>query len=271
MIWVSPAPPFCEGLLSGPPEILSSMSSICITALAIYGLHTSDFASSMIPTILAALAVCGIGSFGFHWTLTWGWQQIDTIAMTLSLNLGFILMIQLMFRDCAAHSRWLRIVSPLVLMGCFFAMMSVSFVSKNLYNLCFTVEILLLIPFILVSRFKTHYYLVSITGDADRLTSLEGKVFGLIWRGMIIGLGSGIMWIFGETLCSQYLILTYIPFHAVWHFGIAYAMYCLLIPLGYIEALDSHKPHITSNLWLPKLKIDPSQLQLIYDCQYSYV
>lgn len=265
-MWASPIPPFCEGLFSGPPEILSSMSSIHITALAIYGLSMSDFASPMIPTIFATLAVCGIGSFGFHWTLMWGWQQIDTIAMTLSLNLGFILMLHLMFRDM-----WLRTIAPLILMACFFTMMSVSFMSKNLYNLCFTIEILLLIPFILASRFRTHYHLVTITGDADRLICLEGKVFGLIWRGMIIGLGSGVLWIFGETLCSQYPILTYVPFHAVWHFGIAYAMYCLLIPLGYIEALDSHKPHITSNLWLPKLKIDPSQLQLMYDCQYSYV
>ena len=105
--WNVPVRNFCESYHHHhhhhghhEPEYWSAYSSLFITAFALYGLYGrgNTHHNSLTKLCFGILAWCGIGSFGFHWTLVEGWSFLDTFPMTLctflGLYMGWVVMAQ---------------------------------------------------------------------------------------------------------------------------------------------------------------------------------
>jgi hypothetical protein len=93
-VWTTPVRHFCESAHSSDPnapEYFSAFSSLLITLVALLVLFSGRHHNVLTKLCAAVLAWCGIGSFGFHWTLSAGWSFIDTFPMTLSAGLGLYL------------------------------------------------------------------------------------------------------------------------------------------------------------------------------------
>lgn len=90
-VWRRPVRHFCESAYSSnphQPEYFSAFSSLLITVAPLLVLFSGRHHNALAKFCAAALAWCGVGSFGFHWTLSEGWSFLDTFPMTLSAGLG---------------------------------------------------------------------------------------------------------------------------------------------------------------------------------------
>ena len=56
-----------------------------------HALFTGRHTNNLVKLCAAVLAWCGVGSFGFHWTLSEAWSFLDTFPMTISSVLGIYL------------------------------------------------------------------------------------------------------------------------------------------------------------------------------------
>ena len=83
---------FCESVHDpASPEFYSAFSSLGITLFACLCLFTGQHGNVLVKVCAAVLAWCGIGSFGFHWTLAEAWSFLDTFPMTIAAVLGMYL------------------------------------------------------------------------------------------------------------------------------------------------------------------------------------
>lgn len=79
---------FCESRYSSPPEYVNSFSSLLIVLIATYGIYGTKQSSLIVKLIYGTMFITGIGSFGFHWTLHYGWSLMDRVPMIIGVILG---------------------------------------------------------------------------------------------------------------------------------------------------------------------------------------
>ena len=250
MSWTELRPRFCESIVSGPPEYVNAITSLFIAAAGFFGIYLNRQSSALIRFICAILALTGLTSVPFHLTLQSGWGYLDSTPMLLSSYMGVYAAYDLTLYifigdDRRTYEFWSGTLAFIVATAMCFSMALNTFDETEQYF-----PILFLIPegfiaaYVLFARF---YIYRDYFRGFDSISS-ESRELRRAFRVMSIGFGcalvAGILWGITEPICSKAPWLRYIYAHAIWHFGIAYGMYNLIVFIMFVNAFHRNKkPH----------------------------
>jgi hypothetical protein len=219
------AEPFCEGRILGIPEYLNSFSSLVISLVSYAGLQTKNL-NEDIKMIYFVLFLNGFFSFGFHWTMYYGWKTLDQLTMIFCIWFGLRLCINICKYKSNIPSYALHFSNLLII-----ALSVCEY--DGFFRTSFTVECLMLIYFHKVLTMDLHYK----------------DYYGLGRKGLYISISAGIFWIATEIFCNKYLIMG----HSVWHLCISYGMHLML---QFVNSISIGLPVVnryTYNLYLRKI------------------
>jgi hypothetical protein len=186
---------FCEGKIFGIPEYINAFSSLFISCMGLIGIILND-ASDIYYMIHYLLVVNGIASFGYHWTLEWGWKLMDQSSMLILICIGNYML----------YNKISKIISQCIMIYLIFTL---SMNGTSIHELTFSY--LFLVP--------------SITLIPGLLINITNKK--LLFRGCLLCICGGLFWYITELLCDTYNWLAYTCAHAIWHITISYGMYII--------------------------------------------
>jgi hypothetical protein len=215
--------PFCEGRILGIPEYLNSFSSLFISLVAYAGLQTKNL-NEDIKMIYFILFLNGFFSMGFHWTMYYGWKNLDQVTMIMCIWFGLKVTLNMCrFRsNIPLYLLHLSNIIILVLSVCEY---------DSFFRLSFTIESLLLIYVYNVLTYKLFYK----------------DYYGFGKRGLVISMAAGVFWGLTELFCNKYLIIG----HSVWHLCISYGMHLLL---QFVNTISIVLPTTTRQLYTLHIK-----------------
>lgn len=246
--WYTLQPVFCEGNAYGPPEYLNSYSSLVIIMFGLYGLWYNTLSCSTLRLCYSMCIVCGIGSFGFHYTLQRGWCYMDQIPM---------LLIQMMETGHLFHTIYPRacvILLPLYL--CFniltVVISTLPETKRTDFANLFTLQFIPTIICMLWARFISHKHLKFIPATKGTIFNSEGRVYSMMWQAFSVWIIAGCIWNIYERTCGTYSWLRYIPIHPMWHILSSYGT-VLFLQTG---ACIIHTKYKLTGMYLPMLHQD---------------
>jgi len=156
---------FCESIDVGAPEYANSISSIVLLFYGLAGLFISRNHNIMMRMASGMLATTGIGSIVYHWTLLYGWSNIDGIPMLIASYMGAYICI-----DCVLYKKTMMerknkreyeiysgiLAFVLMLMLSFSIVLSTVKETKYLFTIFFLIPELLIGLSIMTIRFWSH-------------------------------------------------------------------------------------------------------------------
>jgi hypothetical protein len=233
--WYSFDRNFCESYQSSAPEIFNSISSLSMTFFGLLALFLSGN-HPLTTLISASLAFCGLGSFGYHWTLVKGWGLLDRLPMTFLVSLTIFL---LSWEICRKYKQLkLMKVLTILIVGANFIITAVDATHSHVYYDTFFSILCALVSLLhLVCRFYSHREYLKHT-EGIYIWESEG-IHSLSWLSLFTTVSAAIFWMTTELLCHYYNFLRYFHGHAFWHFFISYSAYLNLQLYTYIIA-DSY-------------------------------
>lgn len=258
--WTDIVKGFCESAVVPPPEYVNSFSAIAITMFGLFGVFMSRYNSIPIRLISASLIFNGISSFVFHWTLFRAWGILDAISMLFPVYLGVYLILDvILYRKFYVEyssrltssdgspkgRRKYEIISSLFAIFVV-TMLNFSVTIKqfeqydSLFSVLFVIPELLILIGVFVIRYYSHKHLTQ---------EYPGFKFAFrkMYVGVIVSLLSGAAWFSTELICEQHPWVRFFFAHAIWHVGMSFGMYNLLMFLIFIHLYDKgHEPEFFS-------------------------
>lgn len=253
--WYDLAGGFCESVVSGPPEYAGSISSFAMIIAGLFGLFLSRNHNILIRVTSASLAVTGVGSTFYHWTLYIGWGLIDSIPMLIASWLGGYLgmdaiIYKLIALDRGQRRNYERVSSLLALIYVGSMVLSIVFSHveglSSFFPIMFLVAELSIALAVILMRFVANKDLKNNAGLRQA------------FKVMYIGFGSSVLaaivWFTIEKLCPKppFHWMRYTYAHALWHTTISIGMYYIMQFFIYIHSFYTGKnPRFvrTKNRW----------------------
>jgi len=237
--------PFCESLIYGHPEYVNSFTSLIIFFVGIYLLFMTKCANALIRIVSASIAITGIGSFIFHWTLWKSAGLLDTVPMLLAAYLATFLCLDLIIfkyikidkQNTKLYQILSNLFALLILSGLYPAIMVTAIDSSNdmIFDILFAIPNVIIIISILFMKFYTfdqHY--------GGSLNDVK-KTFCSILFGLSLATFSAIIWFITELNCDEYDWMKYTFAHGLWHIGMSVGYYQLITFFIYMNALIRDK------------------------------
>lgn len=190
---------FCESKLqnNNPPELWNAYTSLIICATPfIYGFPVYP----LLYNVACMLAVNGIASFHYHYTLTWIGKQGDEISMILANYFGMWGLINMYYFK--SHKRN----------------------TLNKYNTGFMYSFLVLNTLVPYDYMFPSIFGVYVGGSLIMIY-LVGEKYGIPYkRNLFTSFVGAFCWIISEHFCNEYTKYG----HPLWH---------LLFPLGFYRLI----------------------------------
>lgn len=240
MKWSDLQPGFCEGIISGPPEIFNSVSSIVMVFYGLCGIFATRNNNTMLRVISSMLAVCGVGSIVYHATMHFGWGIVDSMPMLISSYIGAYMCVDIIIykrffldnitnKDDEYHllRRYEKISGVIALifstMLIFAIALSSAEETAHLFSIWFLISELIIGVSVFVIRYVTHRL------DDDPANDQEFiKAFKIMYGGFGCAIIAAIFWFTTESLCKENTWLRYLQAHSIWHICISIGMYFLM-------------------------------------------
>jgi len=281
---------FCESYIYGIPEYVNSFTSIFIFIFGLLLIYINNNTNIIIRFIASSFTITGIGSFYYHWTFHRGAGLMDTLPMLVSSYLGAYMSLDIIlykiFKKDHGHRAKLgacrseprersdlganlgdrrstrdlyEILSGtlclLIASGLYISIIFVSLTDSNNG----TFDILFAIPNILI-LFGSLFIRFYIFAGNDNLELKKSFIYLTIGLSSIIF--SAILWIITELTCEVHTWTRYLYAHGIWHIGVSYGFYNLIIFFIFINAfIKDRKPFFNSpegGGWALISKIIPS-------------
>ena len=231
MKWTDQRPNFCEGIVSGPPEYVNSITSLFLVFYGLAGLFITQNHNIIIRASSALLAATGIGSIAYHATLHHGWGQVDGLPMLIASYLGAYQAFDISLYKClyidGKNQRKYEIASGILAfvimcLLCISLALSVSDDTEHWFSILFLIpEVSIAIAVGIIKYNFTNNVKISVAGDVPRA-----------FRIMYVGIGSAVIaaifWFTTESLCKSYPWLRFLYAHGIWHACISAGMYFLM-------------------------------------------
>lgn len=259
MKWNDLANGFCEGIVSGPPEYVSSVTSIAMLFYGLMGLFVTRNHNVLIRITSAMLAVTGVGSFMYHWTWYQGWGQLDGIPMMIASYLGLFQIMDLLFYKKISlddnNKRKYELISganALMLMSMMLISLSLSVTddTSHLFTILFALPEVMMALCIVATKCTIQTRDKSLPIEKEILTA-----YRVGYRGILTAVVAAVIWVLSENLCPYNPWLRYTYMHGIWHIAISAGMYNIMqfmvFLYSYYKNLDPY--FVTSNTWYGKL------------------
>lgn len=243
--FTTPRPPFCEGALTGAPEIMNTISSLAMICVSAHGFIRSNYLSPCGRVAISSLFICGFGSMGYHYTLWHGFALLDEVPMVIGLMAGLTEIVDAVFGFRS------RLGFLNVLLVTFTGILAIVFAAiketEQYFEVVFGLMAIAMVPYALLLKKKR----------GARALSPEAEA--VFWRGVVASVLAGTVWIPTEIACKNKIglgILPLIPTHAFWHCAISYGMFVMVQSGAYNTAnLDKRSPELDHELFLPIVRI----------------
>lgn len=241
LTWRTPRTPFCEGIIDGAPELINSVTSLAMLFYGLAGLFISHNHNMTIRIISATLAVTGIGSTIYHYTLFSGWGQVDGLPMLISSYLGahtaldavIYKRIAIDYDDHDRYETMSSILSLVVMVGLSFSLaLSAIEETEQYFSVLFLIPELGIAIGALLIRLVSHY---------DLNDEGMNRAFKHMYIGVGVSVTAAIFWAVTENLCPTYTWMRYLFAHGFWHVGISVGMYFLMQFLVYTHSHNKNK------------------------------
>jgi hypothetical protein len=256
MDWDSITGSFCESIVFGAPEYANAISSLFLSFMGVLGLYISSSTSLLIRNIYGLLIVNGIGSFGYHWTLKWGWGLIDRVSMIIPVCLGISLLYdEIIYYKLTGNNNNNETQRKYILYSGVITTISTGYMAialsfggtsdgSDLFTILFSIPTVLLIPGIFLIPYYSHKELY-INNKTFR------KHYNYMYISLAVNLISAIIWLSTELNCSKEKYwIAYLYGHVFWHIGMGYGMYLMSTIFVYTHALTKNKnPVFINNTW----------------------
>lgn len=234
--WHSVTGEFCESLEFGKPEYANAFSSLFIGVFGFLGLFLSDGSELLSRLIYALIATNSIGSFGYHWTLEFGWGIVDQGSMLIAVVIGNIMLYdEIMMTLCRQKKYSLRFytsISGLIMyLFSIYLIFTLSLLGVptlgHAFSILFAIPMLTLIPGICISRYITH----------KKYAQEHPEVFKYMWIGITIAITVAIIWFVTELLCKKphNHWMAYLFAHPIWHLGMSYGIHMIVQVLIFLK------------------------------------
>jgi hypothetical protein len=232
--WNKPIRHFCESYHTGGPEVLNSLSSLLISWLAWIGLFGSmnNHYNTLTKLCYSSLFICGIGSFGFHWTLTEAWSFLDTFPMTVSSCLGlYVAWLTLSseipyFKKSSLSHRMSK--TSLFVSGLLITTLMLNAVYGNVqYDNLFTI-LGFLISITIMCIWRIKHPNVTILPLHKVSTAVEEVAIRMILKGLCYVTVAALFWTASEKFCMKYSWIRFLHLHSLWHMVVSYGVYLQL-------------------------------------------
>ena len=241
--WSQKLEGFCESKLNTEIEFGNTLSCVFILYWGIYGLYqlpSPIYQNAQIWQIVFSLLICiGIGSTGFHSTLSIGWALYDSIPMLLCefialfqlISMGFKIKIHNKQQENKAFSNhkcyefFSKLFGIFIIAACIFTI-----VINSVYGGTRSKT-----PRPFTTTFTAVTFCFGGTGIWAAIL-LRKKIknqagYKLIFRhlavGCLVAIFAGIMRDISMRLCDNVEVVKYLPIHGIWHVAISFGMYCL--------------------------------------------
>lgn len=242
---------FCESIWSKPPEYGGAFSSLFMTIFGLMGIFIGRNHNILIRVVSATLAVTGVGSFAYHWSLYAGWGYMDSIPMLISSWLGGY-----MAYDSIIYKKYALDLNNRRMYEIWSGITSVIFMGAMVTSIVFSIIEGL-------SRFFTYMFLVAelsialalvlvrTTMKLDTTDPEVKKAFKLMYAGFGISVLAAIVWAMIENLCRMpgFKWMQYTYAHSFWHFGISIGMYYLMQFFIFIYAHNTMRNPKIEIMW----------------------
>ena len=247
-IWDTHVKSFCQDIESNPPEYLNAFSSLALCFFGFMGLYISTNNDLTLKFFHSTIFFAGIGSFGYHWTLTVGWKNLNELSMLVSsviigeLFLNEILHTYLIInkgRERGIYIVYRYISSTQVLICSTYLIITAIFlinnnssnISRHLFLIFFGIPLIIVLLLSLVIRFKTHtrFLVLNNYPSIDECTQCEQTKHS--FTVLFIGIGTFIFFTIldqiAENFCNEYKWIKYVPTHAMWYIGMSHGLYMI--------------------------------------------
>ena len=204
---------FCEKKIIGNPEYFSSFSSLIISFIPYISLKYSQLNTIFAVNILQILFITGLTSFGYHWTGWYIFKQLDEIPMIIAIWLGLLYFITNL--KSSLNNIYFFVINLYFII--FLSLNTIEYF-QFLFPYLFSIVMLVMIPCLIKIYRKKYSY--------SNLIPIKLSIIG-----SIIIILSGLIWFITELNCNKYLILA----HSLWHFGIIYGVYNIIISMECFE------------------------------------
>jgi len=177
----------------------------------------------------AMFALNAIGSFMYHWTGQVGWAHVDEYSMTVAA----VLPAYTIFEEMSVFYGFKFRTWSLTFAGWF---MVLSFtigaldLPGEITSVFFAVPIAFLVACCLLATFNTKYV------ENENVTDEEKR---MLVGGVCTALGSTVVWVVTETLCPTVPAMRYVYGHVIWHVGMPYGLYCVLMFISTTRANEA--------------------------------
>jgi hypothetical protein len=263
MYWSSLQPGFCESVISGPPEIINSITSCAMIFYGLMGLFVTRNHNILLRVIAALLVATGIGSVIYHWTLYTGWSQVDGLPMLIASYLGaYQSLDSIIYKKISldrGNKRMYEILSGILSMV-LMIMLSISLGLSTSDDTMKWFSILFAIPEIMIAL---AVIIIRIIYNKDMKTLDEkslievNKAFNIMYIGFGSAILAAIIWITTEHYCkiAGNEWIRYLYAHGLWHIAISLGMYFLIqcLVFMYMFNKDNDPYFIKGNKWYSKI------------------
>ena len=245
---------FCESLIYGAPEYVNSFTSLFILFIGLYLLYNNAKMNDIIIRFISgSIAVTGIGSFIYHWTLWKSTGLLDTIPMLLAAYSSSYLCFDIILykyikmgkKNDKLYELLVNIICLIILCFLYISIMITAIDSSN--NIYFV--ILFLLPNIIIifaalfMRFYTFYeYYNDDNGNIELCNNIKHSFYSII-LGLSCILFFALLWFVTELNCKKekYNWIKYLYTHGFWHIGMSFGYYHLMIFFIFMNSLIKGK------------------------------
>lgn len=242
---------FCESIWTQPPEYGAAFSSLFMTIFGLMGIFISRNTNILLRIVSAALAVTGIGSFMYHWTLYAGWGYMDSIPMLISSWLGAY-----MAYDSILYKKYVLDINDRRTYEILSGVLSVIFMSAMVTSIVFSIieglsQFFSLMFLVAELSIALALLLIRIMMHKEMPNPDVKKAFNFMYRGFGLSIFAAVIWFTIENLCTRpnFKWMQYTFAHSFWHFGISAGMYYLMQFFIFIHAFNTNRDPSMEMIW----------------------
>lgn len=243
---------FCESLIYGAPEYVNSFTSLFILFIGLYLLYNTKSNEIIIRFISASIAITGIGSFMFHWTLWKSTGLLDTIPMLLSSYSGSYLCFDIILykyikidkKNDKLYELVANIICLIILCLLYTSIMITAIDSSNniIFVMLFLLPNIIIIFTALFMRFYTFYHYYYDDEHLELCNNVKHSFYSII-LGLSCILFFALIWFLTELNCKkkEFNWIKYLFAHGFWHIGMSFGYYHLMVYFIFMNALVKKK------------------------------